>query len=81
MRKTKDAKQLIEDYLITADNMPIDGMVLMTKFECEVLMEQFASQELIKELETLTEIHYRSNSMDFRQHLLLKIHSLINKEK
>jgi hypothetical protein len=40
----KTAKQLIEDYLNKGNNMPIEGMALLSKFECELLMEQYSSQ-------------------------------------
>jgi hypothetical protein len=43
----KTAKQLIKEYLDKGSNMPIEGMALLTKFECELLMEQYA-QEIVK---------------------------------
>ena len=45
--KMKTAKQLIKEYLDKGSNMPVDGMVLLTKFECELLMEKYA-QEVVK---------------------------------
>jgi len=43
----KTAKQLIKEYLDKGSNMPIEGMAILTKFECELLMEQYA-QEVVK---------------------------------
>ena len=43
----KTAKQLIKEYIDKGSNMPIEGMALLTKFECELLMEQYA-QEVVK---------------------------------
>ena len=45
--KMKTAKQLINEYINKGSNMPIEGMELLTKFECELLMEQYA-QEVVK---------------------------------
>lgn len=43
----KTAKQLIKEYIDKGSNMPIEGMALLTKFECELLMEQY-EQEVVK---------------------------------
>jgi hypothetical protein len=43
----KTARQLIKEYIDKGSNMPTEEMVLLTKIECEVLMEQYA-QEVVK---------------------------------
>lgn len=60
--KMKTAKQLIKEYLDKGSNMPIEGMALLTKFECELLMEQYA-QEVVKNNFALADVSGQSEQL------------------